>query len=332
MSDNPLLELDLAPVAKASDAKVKLFAWGGPGTKKTRTALSFPNPLVADLERGTMHYAAEFTFRRAVPGMVKGKDGKMVDLKPVQLVDLLVDQIKAGHYPDVETLVIDPLTLYLEHLEAGLMKAMGIDLNNLSGMARAQAYHRLNEAIRKRLEAMLALPIHIVWLAREKTNWVTQGAKVVAEGVTYDAKPEAEYLADVVLQMTKDGARTIKSRLKPMAQMVSIQTFDDLRKAMEDGIPQEEEGAPELEAEDAIFDLDTPMATPEQLQQLGIECGRLFGSGEANEARAKEWISQQVGREIVSRKALTKAEAERLLRTMRGAKSLDALMAKVGVA
>lgn len=57
--------------------------------------------------------------------------------------------------------------------------------------------------------------------------------------------------------------------------------------------------------------------TEKQLQQLGIECTRVFGSGPVGETRARNLISEKVGRPIASRKELTQDEAAKLIKGLK---------------
>lgn len=229
-------DVPLASKATMADVRLKVFAWGEPGTGKSRLGLSFPKPLVADLENSTGLYAGEFDFLRATR-QVTLADGARYDYKPHQLVYALVQQIKKGLYPGVETLVIDPITDYMDALEAALiekMAAKGVNIATMSGMAKAKAYSELNDAIRGELEKLLALPLHVVFVCRAKNLWGTNAqGKMDVIGRQPDCKEIVPYLADVVLRMERGGAAVVeKGRLAALPGKIQAISFADIQAAI----------------------------------------------------------------------------------------------------
>src|SRR3990172_2771707 len=89
--------------AVAKETRVKLFLFGAMGTKKTRTALQFPNPTVIDMENGTNLYANEYDF-----GVRHTVDADEV----MNAVDWLFN-----NQHQYKTLVIDPITIYWAALQ-----------------------------------------------------------------------------------------------------------------------------------------------------------------------------------------------------------------------
>lgn len=194
--------------ASRAQALLKVMAWGEAGAGKTRFALSFPAPLVIDLERGSEWYADEFDFMIAVP---------TPQLRAGPLVHQVVEEILAGRYPDRQTLIIDPLTDYLDALENALIEAQrkkGVDLDTLKGPKRAQVYAAIRDGIRSRLDALLRVPMHVVLIARAKNVWGPgDDGKMAPIGRAYDAKEIVEYICDVVVHLGRGGARVAKSRI-----------------------------------------------------------------------------------------------------------------------
>lgn len=77
-----------------------------------------------------------------------------------------------------------------------------------------------------------------------------------------------------------------------------------------------EEDGPDIEAE---------MITDQQVIAMGAECTRLFNSTKEGHQNALVWISSFVGRQVVTRKALTKDEASRILNVLSNARSAEDL-------
>lgn len=70
------------------------MAWGEPGAGKTRLALSFPRPLLVDLERGSRLYADQFDYLLAEPAPKQSAHA---------LVALILKEVEDGEYPESST-------------------------------------------------------------------------------------------------------------------------------------------------------------------------------------------------------------------------------------
>lgn len=220
--------MTIAKKATKADTYLKVMGWGDPGAGKTRLALSFPDPLVIDLERGSRLYADEFDFWVAEPDK----------LKPHELVAEVLKEVQAGAYPDRKTLVIDPITDYLDALESALIdlkKKQGVDLDRLKGLPAAKVRGEIKDAIRDRLNALLTLPMHIVFVARAKNLWGENAeGKMSPIGRQADANEIVEYLCDIVMHLHTGGTATVKkSRLANLPATIQAPSFKHLKEALE---------------------------------------------------------------------------------------------------
>lgn len=219
--------MPIARKASRAEALLKCMLWGEAGSRKTRTALSFPAPLIIDLERGSEWYASEFDFWIATPSP---------ELKAGPLVHQVVEEILAGAYPDRKTLIVDPITDYLDALEQALIegqKKRGIDLDTLKGMKRAQAYAAIRDGIRSRIDQLLRVPMHVVLVARAKNIWGEgSDGKMAPVGRTYDARDIVEYLCDVVMHLGPHGARVCKSRIAALPEVLQQPSYQVLAGAL----------------------------------------------------------------------------------------------------
>lgn len=214
------------PIAKKAtkyDTFLKIMAWGEPGAGKTRLALSFPAPLVIDLERGSRLYADQFDFLVAEP---------TPQMPGTHLIKAVVDEVSKGEYPDRKTLIIDPITDYLDQLEwefAKMKADRGISLDTMKAPQKAGYYAEQKDFMRQRLDAVLRLPMNVVFVARAKNNWV--GTEV--SGRKADASEIVEYLCDIVLHIEKGGAaQAKKSRIKDLPSTIRAATFADIEAAL----------------------------------------------------------------------------------------------------
>lgn len=219
--------MPIAKKATKADALLKIMAWGEPGAGKTRLALSFPGVLLVDLERGSRLYADQFDFLVAEP---------TPQLPAAALVRQVVEEIEAGEYPGIGTLVIDPITDYLDALEQMLTaqeEKKGVNLASLKGPLRAQVYARIKDGIRERLNRLLGLPVNIVFVARAKNEWGADDGQMKVTGRKADANEIVDYLCDVVVHLQKGGtARVIKSRLAELPDTIKSATYADVAKAL----------------------------------------------------------------------------------------------------
>jgi hypothetical protein len=219
--------MPIAKKATKADTFLKVMCWGDPGGGKTRLALSFPSPLVIDLERGSRLYADQFEFLVAEPTPA---------LPPHGLVRQVVEELEAGEYPEVRTLVIDPITDYLDALEAQLIKQEernGVNLAALKGPQKAQVYARIKDGIRERLNKLLQLPVHIVFVARAKNQWAQEEGKMQVVGRTADANEIVDYLCDIVIHLQKGGTGVVrKSRLAELPDAIKAVSYADIAKAL----------------------------------------------------------------------------------------------------
>lgn len=218
--------MPLAKPAAEQPRYIKALIWGEAGSRKTRLALSFPAPLVIDIEKGTRHYAAEFGHWLATPGTEPGDTG----INEVETVSTIIKEIRDGQYPDRQTLVIDPATLWLDQLERVLIKRIGADPASLSGMKKAEAYHRLNKQFEGVIMDILALPMNVVFVARDKNVWGKNGdGQMAPVGKTFAGKDSIEWLVDIVVRMKKDGNAEIqKCRLAELPQEAKLIKATDL--------------------------------------------------------------------------------------------------------
>jgi hypothetical protein len=212
----------LAKPAVEVPAYIKMLLWGEAGSGKTRLALSFDRPLVADLEHGSHHYAAEFGHWMASP--------KDTGLNPVELVEQLAAEIAAGAYPDRKTLVIDPATIWIDAVELDWQRKKGINnMGDLQGMKKAAAYAAMKEHIEAQVMKLVNLDMNVVFIARQKNVWTKTPEGMAPTGKTYDGRDSLEYLTDIVINIKRGGTAEVqKSRLAYLDPTIKLVKFHDL--------------------------------------------------------------------------------------------------------
>lgn len=235
----------LAKKANVKDNKIKVLMFGGPGTKKSLTALTFPKPLVLDLEKSTAHYGA-INFIDFYRLEVDSRDKNIKN--PIVALTNLINEINAGVYNDiVETLIIDPVTDLLDYYEIMLIKEYEIQLQKST--SRKNSISELNAiektkwyAFRKRkfktlIQSILNINLNVVFIARHKLVWGNKNGQNMPIDETYDGHELLEYLVDVTCHCIKHNDDSInmtfkKSRLGNFNNY-DIEVYDDMIDAIE---------------------------------------------------------------------------------------------------
>lgn len=192
--------------ATATERRLKLFLWGDSGVGKTTLALRFPKPAVIDLEGGTEHYGGVFTF-------------EALKATTADEVMAAVDWLLTHPHP-YRTLVIDPITIYWDALQA---KWHQVFLQrNKGGKGHRGDYYELQprdwvtlkaefkELVRK----LIALDMNVIVTARQKALYSDAGFMRIV-GETFDGEKSLPYLFDTILHLYRDdNGRFMAQNLK----------------------------------------------------------------------------------------------------------------------
>jgi len=229
--------MSLAKKATINNAYIKVLVWGEPGCGKSRFALSAPEPIVVDLEDSTGLYAEEFDFYRA-----KVDPNNALSNNAATLVKNIINEINNNEYPDRKTLVIDPITDLLDCIESFCIteyqKQINKKITELNAVQKSKWYAYRRETSRKILDKLKNVPMNLILVARSKILWDTVDGKTQPVGQTYDCLEIVEYLMDIVinLEKTSEGivAKVKKSRLANLPDILPVQNFSSIYKAIED--------------------------------------------------------------------------------------------------
>lgn len=230
------------PTAKKAvleDARIKLMVWGEPGSGKSRFSLTSPSPLVIDLEGSTRLYAGEFDFYVAEvdPTNAAAKN-------TYTLINTITRELLNKEYPEVKTLVIDPVTDFLDELEslcaASYERQIGKNIASLNALQKTKWYAYRRDKIRSQLDMLKNLPLNLILVARSRSVWAKgDDGQTTVTGDTYDANPIVESLMDVVINLKKSGhneysAEVKKSRIGNLPDTLPVKSYDSLLAALEE--------------------------------------------------------------------------------------------------
>jgi len=215
-----------------TNAKVKCMVWGAAGTEKSRFALSFPKPLVIDLERGTEWYSDQFNFYKAE---IDQSDEKAKNASV--LTKTVVDELLTGKFTNkIETLIIDPITDLLDNVESILANSyestIKKKITDLNALEKSKWYAHRRDRSRDVLNTIIQLPLNIVFVAREKNLWDSVKGQMQPVGKVFDGLELIEYLPDLVIHLEKKRMNITKSRIGKLPEFIEEKTFSAMQKAL----------------------------------------------------------------------------------------------------
>lgn len=231
-----------AQKAQMEEAKVKLMIWGASGSGKSRFGLSAPSPLVVDLEGSTRLYANEFDFLVAeVDKNIEGAENCC------KLVRSVCEELHKQVYPEVQTLVIDPVTDLLDTLESlsadMYEQSLGKKIQELNQLQKTKWYAYRRDRARTMLNMLKDAPVNLILVARSKTLWETRDGKLTPTGETFDGHQIMENLMDVVIHLEKNtqqeyAAHVKKSRLGNLPDILPVKDYSGIMQAIEQSSKQ----------------------------------------------------------------------------------------------
>lgn len=204
--------MNASPFAKAQpeDKRLKCFLWGESSAGKTTLALSFPRPVVIDLERGTDLYADRFKFDR-----LRASTSDEV----MQAVDWL-----RTHKHDFATLIIDPISVYWDALQRKWMEIFQRRRGDRAKGNKTDFYELqptdwqlIKGELRTLVRKLTALDMNVICTAREKALYA-EGEMMKRIGSTYDAEKGMSYLFDVEVRVLREGGKHLMEFRKVRGQ------------------------------------------------------------------------------------------------------------------
>lgn len=184
--------------AEESGIRLKALIYGPAGCGKTVTALQFPSPFVIDGEKGTVHYGADFNFQV--------DDTSSVDFLMEDINDLIEDP------GDAKTLVVDPITVFMDNLLIDYSKKLKIKKGNPDYELQPSDHGPLKQRRKDLIDKMLSLDLNLVCTARIKQKYKQDGKNfMIPDGVEPDVPKEIPYMFDTIIriEISPDGITRI---------------------------------------------------------------------------------------------------------------------------
>lgn len=215
-----------SPFIKAAtkEKRYKGMFFGDLGTKKTRLALHFPNPIVIDMEHGTELYGDEFDFH-------------VTHTTDADEVMAAIDWLLTNDH-GYKTLIIDPITIYwaalqdkyraffMQHKQSG--KGFKFDFYEF----QIGDWTVIKAEFKRFIRKLMTLDMNVIVTAHQKKLYA-DGETMKVIGDTFDGEKSLGYVFDVVVQMSKKGddffCRAIKDRTNRLPRgefPLSYETFE----------------------------------------------------------------------------------------------------------
>lgn len=283
--NNPFVEA--TPVAK----KLKILFYGASGSGKTIAALSFPRVALIDAEGGADLYAG----RPGIPKFFIKRAKTMTELREA------VKFIREDNGKTFDTLVIDPITVFYE------VQRDVLQTSAKTGEMGFSEWGKLNSRMKSVYNELTDLPVHVVVIAREATEYEGTGGNLRKVGDKPDADKNLSYLFDFVVKLNPDHTGTVKkSRGIDISKGDSIpkinwSIFEPVANAYTDGDTvnhQNDEEATRVEAErEAVIDFFKKwkaegLTSEEICTALGIKKTSEWtqGWGEVADKKIEAWL------------------------------------------
>ncbi len=182
--------MSLLKKASEEPVRLKMYVYGESGTGKTVTALHFPNPVVIDAERGTVHYGKTFDFSVLPTNSTK-------DIN--DLLDELIEDPQG-----FKTIVIDPFSSVYDRILDDYEKRMKKKNGNPSYSLQPADYRVIRSEVKNIILKLLALDMNVIVTARQAVEYAKEGF-MQAIGTKAEGPGSLPYMFDVVLKLEKKG-------------------------------------------------------------------------------------------------------------------------------
>lgn len=200
---------------EVKEKRLKLFLFGPPGSRKTTSALQFPNSVLIDMERGSEQYTKTITKAGSVVLETNNPDEVMAEVKA-----LLTE--KHGY----RTLIIDPVTIYYQALQDKWSRifehhAKTEKEKELQDFGM-RYWGRVKGEYKAFLRMLLQLDMNLIITSHQKDIYGPNMQKV---GIGPDSMKGDNYVFDYVFRLNVVGDKAIAITEKQRSEPLEPQKF-----------------------------------------------------------------------------------------------------------
>ena len=228
--------------AKPVSRKLKIGMFGPSGSGKTYAALTFPRVAIVDAEGGSDLYAG----RPGIPPFLVLRTKTVTDLRAA------IQWVRADNGKSLDTLVIDPITVFYEVLKEATARTAK------NGEMGFREWAKVNNTMKAVYNDLTSLPVHVIVIARETTEYEGTGNDLKKVGTKADADKSLTYMLDFVLRFNPDHSATVmKSRGSDLGERQRIErvawgVFEKLATDIEQGRKVEQKSDDEAATAEAL--------------------------------------------------------------------------------
>lgn len=194
------------------EKRLKLFMFGPPGSRKTTSAIQFPNAVLIDMERGSDQYHKSIEKSGSIVLQTTNPDEVRAEIKT-----LLTEK-----HP-YRTLIIDPITIFYEATQEKWTRLFEKHTDDKKETVIAlqdfgmRYWGRVKSEYKSMLRMLLQLDMNVIVTSHQKDVY---GAGMQKVGVGPDSMKGDNYVFDYVFQLKvindKCVATTEKQRSEPL--------------------------------------------------------------------------------------------------------------------
>ena len=194
------------------EKRLKLFMFGPPGSRKTTSAIQFPNAVLIDMEKGSDEYKKSLEKAGSIVLQTSNPDDVRAEVKT-----LLTEK-----HP-YRTLIIDPMTIFYEATQDKWTRLFEKHTDDKKESVIAlqdfgmRYWGRVKSEYKSMLRMLLQLDMNIIVTAHQKDIY---GSNMQKMGVGPDSMKGDSYVFDNVFQLKvingKCIATTEKQRCEPL--------------------------------------------------------------------------------------------------------------------
>jgi hypothetical protein len=200
---------------EVKEKRLKLFLFGPPGSRKTTSALQFPNSVLIDMERGSEQYTKTINKAGSVVLETTNPDEVMSEIK-----SLLTEK------HDYRTLIIDPVTIYYQALQDKWSRifehhAKTEKEKELQDFGM-RYWGRVKGEYKSFLRMLMQLDMNLIMTSHQKDIYGPNMQKV---GIGPDSMKGDNYVFDYVFRLNVVGDKAIAITEKQRSEPLEPQKF-----------------------------------------------------------------------------------------------------------
>lgn len=176
--------------------KFKICVYGPPGSGKTILGLTFPKPVVIDMEAGTDWYVG----RSIVEG--QANDFDVLHTNSAKDVIDAIREVEQESKKDPDkwgSIIIDPVTIFWDALQDGFLKKLRAK-QGANAEIKFQHWKQIKNPYKSAMTTLLNLPMHLVLSGREAHEYKMEKGELIQVGQKIQSEKDTPYIADIYLR------------------------------------------------------------------------------------------------------------------------------------